>query len=95
MSDGRSLREAQIEAIKTLLESCYEYENTTMPQSIYHILFEQDFNDLPAEQINSKTTAGVTDTERRTKFFNEIDTILSRRSKKKQHLLPSVILQLV
>jgi hypothetical protein len=89
------LREAQIETIKVLLENCYHDEEITMPPRIYHILFKKDFNDLPGRQVNTTTDVAVTDIERRTAFINEINIILSKRSKEKQHLLPSVILQLI
>lgn len=89
------MREAQIEAIKTLLESSYQDENSTMPPRIHHILFEKDFNDFPGGQVTTTTAVAVTDVERRTAFINEINIILSKKSKKKQHLLPSVILQLI
>lgn len=94
-SDGRPLRDAQLEAIKALLERCYKAENITMPPRIYHILFEKEFNDLPRGQVTTTTAGAVSDVERRMAFISEVNIILSKKTEKKQHLLPSVILQLI
>jgi hypothetical protein len=66
-----------------------------MPSPIYHILFEKNFDDIPARHRLTTDTVVVTDVERREAFVNEINNILSKKSKKKNHLLPPVILQLM
>ncbi|CAF3155309.1 unnamed protein product, partial [Rotaria sp. Silwood2] len=66
-----------------------------MPPLIYNILFEKKFDDILARHRLTTDTAVVTDAERREAFLNEINTILSKKSKKKYHLLPPVILQLM
>ena len=65
-----------------------------MPARIRSILFEKDFNDSSGEQFTTTSVVGVTDSERRAAFINEINIILSKKSKK-HHLLPSIILQLI
>jgi hypothetical protein len=89
------LREAQLEAIKTLLENCYQDANITMPSHIYHILFEKKFDETSARHRLTTDDVIITDVERRAAFINEINIILSKKSKKKNHLLPPVILQLM
>ena len=66
-----------------------------MPSPIYHILFEKKFDDISARHRLTTDTVVVTDVERRATFINEINIILSKKSKKKSHLLPPVILQLM
>jgi hypothetical protein len=66
-----------------------------MPAHIHHLLFERDFNDLPSPQLTTAAAVGVTDVERRAAFVKEINIILSKQSRKNQHLLPSIILQLI
>jgi hypothetical protein len=66
-----------------------------MPAPISHILFEKHFNDIPARHRLTTDTIVVTDVERRGAFVNEINNILGKKSKKKIHLLPPVILQLM
>lgn len=66
-----------------------------MPASIYNILFEKKFDDLSTRHRLTTDTVIVTDVERRAAFLNEINIILSKKSKKKSHLLPPVILQLM
>ena len=84
-----------MDAIKALLEKCYQDENTTMPARIYHILFEKDFNNVEAGNAKTTTVVSVNDAEGRTEFINEINIILSKSSKRQQHLLPPIILQLI
>jgi hypothetical protein len=81
--------------IKALLESCDQDANNNMPSLIYNILFEKKFDDLSARHRLTTDTAVVTDVKRREAFTNEINTILSKKSKEKSHLLPPVILQLM
>jgi hypothetical protein len=68
-----------------------------MPQRIHYILFEKDFNNCSSGRVDTTTTTTTktNDVERRTAFINEINIILSKRSKEKEHLLPSLILQLI
>jgi hypothetical protein len=66
-----------------------------MPSPIFNILFEKKFDDISVRHRLTTDTAVVTDVERRGAFVNEINTILSKKSKKKNHLLPPVILQLM
>ncbi len=66
-----------------------------MPSPIYHILFEKKFDDISTRHRPTTDTVVVTDVERRGAFVNEINIILSKESKKKNHLLPTVILQLM
>ena len=58
-----------------------------MPARIRNILFEKDFND--------SSGVSITDNERRAAFINEINIILSKKSKTKHHRLPPIILQLI
>ena len=56
---------------------------------------KKKFDDI-SKRHRLTTDAGIiTDTERRASFINEINVILSKKSKKKNHLLPPVILQLM
>jgi len=55
-----------------------------MPSPIYHILFEKNFDDIPARHRLTTDTVVVTDVERREAFVNEINNILSKKSKKKK-----------
>ena len=66
-----------------------------MPSSIYYILFENKFDDISNRHRLTTDTVVVSDVERRGAFLNEINAILSGKSKKKTHLLPPVILQLM
>jgi len=66
-----------------------------MPSLIYHILFEKKFDDISTRHRLTTDTVIVTDAERHEAFVNEINIILSKKSKKKKHLLLSVILQLM
>ena len=66
-----------------------------MPARIRDILFEKDFNDFSGKQLTTASVVGVTDNERRAAFLNEINMILSKKSKKQHHLLPPIILQLI
>jgi hypothetical protein len=66
-----------------------------MPSPIYHILFEKNYDDISARHRLTTDTVVVTDVERREAFVNEINFFLSKKSKKKTHLLPPVILQLM
>ena len=81
--------------MKTLLENCYRNVNITMPSLIYHILFEKKIDHISTRHRLTTDTVIVTDVERREAFVNEINIILSKKSKKEQHLLPPVILQLM
>ena len=56
---------------------------------------KKKFDDISARHRLTTDTIVVTDVERRGAFVNEIDTILSKKSKKTNHLLPPVILQLM
>jgi hypothetical protein len=58
-----------------------------MPSSIYYILFEKKFDDISTRHRLTTDTVVVTDVERREAFVNEINNILSKKSKKKNHLL--------
>jgi hypothetical protein len=64
-----------------------------MLSPIYHILFEKKFDNISTRLRLTTDTVVVTNVERREAFVNEINTILSKKSKKKNHLLPPVILQ--
>ncbi len=64
------MREAQLEAIKTLLENCYQDANITMPSHIYHILFEKKFDDISTRHRLTTDTVIVIDAERREAFLN-------------------------
>ncbi|CAF4886881.1 unnamed protein product [Rotaria socialis] len=92
--DGRPLRQCQIEAIKTMLESCYEDHKTKMPKSVSRILFDEQFNSLPAGEASTRNSIAINDAQRRIIFVKKLNTPLAKFSKKKEHLLPSVILQL-
>ncbi len=83
--------------LQALLKSFYQDANTNMPQRIHYILFEKDFNDCLSGRVDTTITmtTNITDVERRTTFINEMNTILSKRSKEKEHLLSSLILQLI
>ena len=74
-----------------MLSRCKYYYAFTF----HHILFEKTFDDISARHRLTTDTVVVTDVERRGAFVNEINTILSKKSKKKNHLLPPVILQLM
>ncbi len=63
--------------------------------TLHYILFEKDFNDCSSERVDTTTTTNITDAERRMTFINEMNIILSKRSKEKEHLLSSLILQLI
>jgi hypothetical protein len=65
-----------------------------MPARICNILFEKDFNDSSGKQFTTTSGVSVTDNGRRAAFINEINIILSKKSKK-HHLLPPIILQLI
>jgi hypothetical protein len=57
---------------------------------------KKKFDDISTRHRFTKDTVVVTDVERRRgAFVNEVNAILSRKSKKKNHLLPPVILQLM
>ncbi|CAF4439112.1 unnamed protein product, partial [Adineta steineri] len=81
--DGRSLRDAQIEAITTLIKRCYLDENITMPARIHHILFEKKFDDISTQHRATTDNVIVTDVERRGAFVSEINTILFKKSEKR------------
>lgn len=66
-----------------------------MPSIIYHILFEKQFDNISTRNHRTTDAVLLTDVGRREAFVNEMNIILSKKSKKKQHLLPSVILQLM
>lgn len=66
-----------------------------MPLLIYDVLFEKNFNDISVRHRVTTDDVAINDVERRAAFLNEINTILSKKSKKKKHLLPPVILQLM
>jgi len=66
-----------------------------MPSLIYNVLFEKNFNDISVRHHVTTDDVPINDVERRAAFLNEINTILSKKSKKKKHLLPPVILQLM
>ncbi len=57
---------------------------------------KKKFDDISTRHRFTKDTVVVTDVERRRgAFVNEVNAILSRKSKKKNHFLPPVILQLM
>ncbi len=62
-----------------------------MPLLIYNILFEKKFDDISARHRLTTDTVVLTDVERREVFLNKINTILSKKFKKKNHLLPPII----
>ncbi|CAF1571301.1 unnamed protein product [Adineta steineri] len=66
-----------------------------MPARIHHILFEKKFDDISTQHRATTDNVIVTDVERRGAFVSEINTILFKKSRKKKHLLPPVILQLM
>lgn len=80
------MHEHQIQAIKDLVESCYTDEKKQMPSRISHLLFDEQFDSF---------STPVSDERKRTLLINEINALLKRVSKKKDHILPPVILQLI
>ena len=66
-----------------------------MPTRIRNLLFEKDFNDSSGKQFTTTSGVSGTDSERRAAFINEINIILSKKSREKHHLLPPIILQLI
>ena len=56
---------------------------------------KKKFDDISKRHRPTTDANIITDVERRASFTNEIHTILSKKSKKKNHLLPPVILQLM
>jgi hypothetical protein len=72
------------------LESCYTDEKKKIPPRISRLLFDEQFNDF-----STQTSTPITDAQKRILLINEINALLSKFSKKKQHILPPVILQLV
>ncbi|CAF1462817.1 unnamed protein product [Adineta steineri] len=66
-----------------------------MPTRIHRILFEKKFDDISAQHRATTDNVEITDVQRRGAFVSEINSILSKKSKKTSHLLPPVILQLM
>ena len=68
-SDGRPLRQCQIEAIKALLESFYQDQKTKMPLTVARLLFEEQFDSFPTKQATT-TTGTTNDAQRRIMLIN-------------------------
>lgn len=57
--------------------------------------YKKQFDTVSTRNRHTTDAVIVTDVERREAFVNEMNIILSKKSKKKKHLLPPVILQLM
>ncbi len=65
-------------------------KNVMMPKTIPYILFEKKFYSA----TTATTTVTISDYESRVLFLEEMNKLLRQFSKKNEHILPAVIIQL-